>query len=99
MLAVVTVIVLSWLGLFREIETWFADHKIATVELVDWFCSDGSDCKKPVFYEGATGDFINGECVGDCVERIPFLNEGKRYFLTISNFPLVGTRILEVRPL
>lgn len=96
-------IAVSWLGVFQKIESWFSHGKWVTVQINSSTCLEGSgedsnvyDCDRVNFYSIETNKIIRGKCVAACEYQVSLLSPSVRYRIEVTNFPIIGKRILNV---
>lgn len=104
LLIALILILLSWLGLFRETEFWLANGEWVTIQIDQSTCVDGSSrenyhltpCELVTFKSLETNKIIRGDCVRACQQQIGHLFPGVRYRIITTEFPIVGKRILKI---
>ncbi len=103
LLILLVYIAISWLGIFQKIEGWFAHGELATVRISSEECVDGygedittSSCNVIYFYSVKTNKLIQGKCVRACEQQVNLLSPSGRYRIEVTNFPIIGKRILNV---
>ena len=87
LLIILVYIAISWFGGFQKIEGWFSHSELATVRISDEIIN---------FYSIKTNKLIYAKCVRSCEEQVGLLSPYVSYRIKVTNFPIVGKRILNV---